>query len=134
MEIRFKDKLLRELCEKKAVAAKKLGDVCARKLQTRLADIAAASRVTDLVAGKPHPLKGDRHGQFALEFVNTSQNNQAQVRIINISGKVVSEQKIGISNGSNTIHMRQLSNAPNGLYQIDLVIGNEIYSTKIVRQ
>jgi len=68
LEIRFKDKQLRELCEKKAVATKKLGGICARKLQTRLADIAAASRVTDLVAGKPHPLKGDRHGQFALEL------------------------------------------------------------------
>ena len=52
MEIRFKDKQLRELCEKKAVAVKKLGDICARKLQTHLADIAAASRVADLVAGK----------------------------------------------------------------------------------
>ena len=69
METRFKDKQLRELCEKKAVAVKKLGDICARKLQTRLADIAAASRVTDLVAGTPHPLKGDRHGQFALELI-----------------------------------------------------------------
>jgi toxin HigB-1 len=68
LEIRFKDKQLRELCEKRAAAAKKLGDVCARKLQTRLADIAAASRVSDLVAGKPHPLKGDRLGQFSLEL------------------------------------------------------------------
>ncbi len=68
MEIKFKDKQLRELCEKKAVAVKKLGAICARKLQTRLADIAAASRVTDLVAGKPHLLTGDRHGQFALEL------------------------------------------------------------------
>lgn len=68
MEILFKDKLLRELCEKKAVAVKKLGDVCARKLRTRLDDISAASRVTELVAGKPHPLKGDRHGQFSLEL------------------------------------------------------------------
>lgn len=68
MEIRFKDKQLRELCEKKAVAAKKLGDIGARKLQTRLADIAAAARVTDLIAGNPHPLKGDRLGQFALDL------------------------------------------------------------------
>ncbi|MEO8022153.1 killer suppression protein HigA [Polaromonas sp.] len=68
MEIKFKDQQLRELCEKKAVAAKKLGDNCARKLQTRLADIAANSRVTDLVAGKPHPLKGNRLGQFSLEL------------------------------------------------------------------
>lgn len=68
MDIKFKDKKLRELCEKRAVAVKKLGDICARKLQTRLADIAAASRVTDLPAGNPHPLKGDRLGQFALDL------------------------------------------------------------------
>ncbi|MFY7940719.1 MAG: killer suppression protein HigA, partial [Burkholderiaceae bacterium] len=68
MEIKFKDKKLRELCEKKAAAVKKLGDVSARKLQTRLADMAAASRVTDLVTGNPHPLKGDRQGQFALDL------------------------------------------------------------------
>lgn len=68
MEIRFKDKDLRELCEKKAVATKKLGDVGARKLRSRLADLRAASRVTELVAGRPHPLKGERLGQFALDL------------------------------------------------------------------
>ncbi len=68
MEIRFKDKQLRDLCEKRAVAVKRLGDISARKLQTRLADIAAASRVSDLMAGNPHPLKGDRLGQFALDL------------------------------------------------------------------
>ena len=68
MEIRFKDKQLRDLCEKKVAAVKKLGDVSARKLQMRLADIAAAPRVSDLIAGNPHPLKGDRHGQFALDL------------------------------------------------------------------
>lgn len=68
LEIRFKDKQLQDLCNKKVVAVKKLGDIGARKLQTRLADIAAASRVSDLIAGNPHPLKGDRHGQFALDL------------------------------------------------------------------
>ncbi|MEA3394932.1 MAG: killer suppression protein HigA [Pseudomonadota bacterium] len=68
MEIKFKDKKLRELCEKKAAAVKTLGDIGARKLQSRLADMAAASRVSDLVAGNPHPLKGDRIGQFALDL------------------------------------------------------------------
>lgn len=69
MEIRFKDKDLHELCEKKAVATKKLGDIGARKLQSRLADLRAASRVTELVAGRPHPLKGERLGQFALDLL-----------------------------------------------------------------
>lgn len=68
MEIGFKDKKLRELCEKQAVARKKLGDACARKLHVRLADLEAAEAVADLVAGNPHPLKHDRAGQFALDL------------------------------------------------------------------
>lgn len=68
MEIRFKSKKLRETCEKQAIARKLLGDTNARKLTTRLADLEAATRVTDLIAGNPHPLSGDRHGQFAMNL------------------------------------------------------------------
>ncbi|MDE2289205.1 MAG: killer suppression protein HigA [Burkholderiales bacterium] len=68
MEIRYKDKKVRELCEKQAVAEKKLGTASARKLKVRLAALEAAVCVTDLIAGNPHPLKGDRLGQFALDL------------------------------------------------------------------
>ena len=68
MDIRFRDKKLRELCEKRAVAEKRLGSVCARKLLSRLQELEAASSVSDLIASNPHPLKGDRHGQFALDL------------------------------------------------------------------
>lgn len=68
MKIHFKDKKIREICEKKAVAEKKLGADCARKLRVRLDDLDAAIRVTDLTAGRPHPLKGDRAGQFAVDL------------------------------------------------------------------
>lgn len=64
----FRDKKLREVCEKQAVARRRLGDACAHKLQTRLAELEAAATVTELVAGNPHPLKHDRSGQFALEL------------------------------------------------------------------
>jgi proteic killer suppression protein len=62
------DKKLRELCEKQAVAVKKLGDACAKKLHSRLADIEAANCVTDIVAGRPHALQGSRAGQIALDL------------------------------------------------------------------
>ncbi|MCI0667689.1 MAG: killer suppression protein HigA [Methylococcaceae bacterium] len=68
LEIRFKDKKIRQLCEQHALAQKKLGADCARKLRSRLGDLEAASRVTDLIAGNPHSLKGDRIGQFALDL------------------------------------------------------------------
>lgn len=68
MEILFKNKKSRGICEKQAHAKKLLGDIGARKLFARLTDIAAANRVTDLIGGNPHPLKGDRLGQFALDL------------------------------------------------------------------
>ncbi len=68
LKINFKNKKVRELCEKKAVAQQKLGAACARKLRTRLDDLEAAITVTDLVAGNPHPLVGDRAGQFAVDL------------------------------------------------------------------
>jgi toxin HigB-1 len=68
VEVIFKDKNLQKLCEQQAYAQKKLGQVCARKLRSRLADLTAANSVQELVAGRPHPLKGGRAGQFALDL------------------------------------------------------------------
>ncbi|TVR05411.1 MAG: killer suppression protein HigA [Phormidium sp. GEM2.Bin31] len=69
MEITFSNQKLKKLCEQKAVAQKQLGQDCARKLQSRLADLMAAESVRDLTAGRPHPLKGDRLGEFAIDLV-----------------------------------------------------------------
>jgi toxin HigB-1 len=68
VEVTFKDKNLQKLCAQQAYAQKKLGQVCARKLRSRLADLTAANSVQELVAGRPHSLKGDRAGQFALDL------------------------------------------------------------------
>lgn len=51
MQIRYKDKKVRDLCEKRVVAEQKLGAACAGKLRRRLSDLEAAGRVSDLVAG-----------------------------------------------------------------------------------
>ncbi len=68
MQIQYRNKKLQQLCEVSATAEKQLGPQSAKKLQIRLAALEAAARVTDLVAGDPHPLKGDRLGQFALSL------------------------------------------------------------------
>ncbi|MEM8640055.1 MAG: killer suppression protein HigA [Cyanobacteria bacterium P01_G01_bin.54] len=68
MEITFSNRKLQRLCEQQALAQKQLGQACARKLKARLADLMAAQTVQDLVVGRPHPLKGDRTGQFAVDL------------------------------------------------------------------
>jgi len=61
------DKIRRTVLEHK-VAVKELGTDSASKLQRRYSDLLATKTVTDLVFGNPHPLKGDRKGQFALDL------------------------------------------------------------------
>jgi toxin HigB-1 len=68
MDVAFGSKGLKDLCEQSKAAQRKLGTASAGKLRSRLADLVAAKAVTDLVAGRPHPLKGDRAGQFALDL------------------------------------------------------------------
>jgi proteic killer suppression protein len=68
MEISFGNSKLQKLCEQSTKAQRELGADCAKKLRSRLADLMAAESVQDLVAGRPHPLEGDRQGQFSLSL------------------------------------------------------------------
>ena len=68
VDIFFLSPALEQLCYDERLQQKQLGKIGAKRLRSRLSDIEAASRVTDLVAGRPHPLKGDRAGQFALDL------------------------------------------------------------------
>ena len=68
MDIDFASTKLRALCEQRARMVGTFGFPCAKKLQNRLADLEAVAFVTELVAGRPHPLKGDRLGQFSLDL------------------------------------------------------------------
>lgn len=68
MIILFADDDLRQLCSTERLARRRLGAPNAKKLKARLADLQAVANVMKLVAGRPHPLKGDRAGQFALDL------------------------------------------------------------------
>lgn len=68
MDIDFSTDKLRALCEQHVRMVGAFGFICAKKLQNRLADLDAVAFVTDLVAGRPHPLKGDRLGQFSVDL------------------------------------------------------------------
>jgi proteic killer suppression protein len=59
---------LKRICLEQKTAQAELGTDCAKKLRTRLADLQAAANVTELLSGRPHPLKGDRKGQFAVDL------------------------------------------------------------------
>ncbi|MFH0794915.1 MAG: killer suppression protein HigA [bacterium] len=68
MEIGFKNGKLRKLCENEKHAVKELGSDNAKKLRTRLADLNAVRNVSELTTGKPHPLSGNRLGEFGLDL------------------------------------------------------------------
>lgn len=66
MDIFFATSKLQELCSKATLQRRHLGPKCAKKLQRRLSDLQAVQHVGQLVAGRPHPLNGDRAGEFSL--------------------------------------------------------------------
>ena len=68
MDILFADEDLEELCSTERIAKKALGAQGAKKLRVRLAELMAVGRVSELFSGRPHPLRGDRAGQFAVDL------------------------------------------------------------------
>jgi proteic killer suppression protein len=68
LRILFADDDLEALCSSEREQKRKLGTACAKKLRTRIAELMAAKYVGDLVAGRPHPLRNDREGQFAVDL------------------------------------------------------------------
>jgi proteic killer suppression protein len=68
LRIVYDNKDLEKLCLTDRLQKKQLGQAGARKLRARLADLMAAARVSDLIAGHPHPLTGDRAGQSSLRL------------------------------------------------------------------
>ena len=68
MEIAFGDRSVEDVCRQTKLATKALGAESARKLHRRLSEIFNAENVDELVAGRPHPLTGNRLGDFALDL------------------------------------------------------------------
>lgn len=68
MQIAFDKRSLRELCENEDKARNDLGPKIAENLKSRLADLNAATSVSDLVAGQPRefPVKGE--GIYAVSL------------------------------------------------------------------
>lgn len=66
MIIHFREEQLRRLCEERRRAVRELGKQVADRLRARLADLEDAENVTELPAGRPHELHGDRKGQYAV--------------------------------------------------------------------
>lgn len=68
MKISFANQEIEDLCKQVKLATRKLGPESAKKLQRRISECYAANIVSELVAGRPHPLEYDRQGQFALDL------------------------------------------------------------------
>ena len=68
MKISFVNPDVEALCKQSKLATRTLGALSAKKLQLRLTELFNADNVGELVAGRPHPLLGDRKGDFAVDL------------------------------------------------------------------
>lgn len=70
MEISFATQRLQRLCESAKQLQRALGRPCARKVMTRLKDLAAAPTLEEFrrLPGRCHELAGGRQGRLALDL------------------------------------------------------------------
>jgi len=68
MQITFATKAIQRLCEEDKHQRKQLGDKRAKRLKNRINELRAVQNVSQLQLGRPHPLSGDRAGQFSVDL------------------------------------------------------------------
>jgi toxin HigB-1 len=68
LQVAFASPWLRTICESERFAKEELGEAVTEVLKHRLADMAAATSVVDLVAGRPRVLAGTALDQMAVEL------------------------------------------------------------------
>ena len=68
MQITYASKTIQRLCEEDKHQRKHLGDKRAKRLKNRLNELRAVETVSQLRLGRPHPLSGDRGGQFSVDL------------------------------------------------------------------
>jgi proteic killer suppression protein len=68
MRLEYLDDKIQSFCLEQKKAIKELGPDAAKKLRSRLSDLKAASNVSELIAGRPHPYKGTSERRFSLDL------------------------------------------------------------------
>jgi len=68
MQITYASKTIQRLCEEDKQQRKQLGEKRAKRLKNRLNELRAVVDVSQLQLGRPHPLSGDRAGQFSVDL------------------------------------------------------------------
>jgi proteic killer suppression protein len=68
MQITYASKTIQRLCEEDKHQRKQLGEKRAKRLKNRLNELRAVQNVSQLQLGRPHPLTGDRAGQFSVDL------------------------------------------------------------------
>jgi hypothetical protein len=68
VQLAFHSPWLRAICESERFANDELGEAVAQVLKRRLADMAAATSVVDLVAGRPRLVGGTAFDQMAVDL------------------------------------------------------------------
>jgi proteic killer suppression protein len=68
MQITYASKTIKRLCEEDKHQRKQLGENRAKRLRARIRELRAVENVKKLLYGNPHPLIGDRAGQFSVDL------------------------------------------------------------------
>lgn len=70
---------------------------------------------------------------FRVMFLNQGEPSDGTLKVVNISGQSVFEQKTSLSSGENTLEINAAKNFPTGVYTLSLYFDGQLFTKKIVK-
>ena len=105
----------------------KLSDITGRDKYSAIVRISVTIASKNDVAVIPNPVKDVAH----LSITSTM-DRKAQVNIYDQAGKIIQTISVLLDKGNNIITLYGISDKPRGIYEAVVIMGNEIFSRKIL--
>jgi toxin HigB-1 len=68
LEVSFKNKKIREICEDNNTANKHFGPIVTQKLQNRIADLISANSIFEIIVGSPTEIRNSNRSYYQIQL------------------------------------------------------------------
>ena len=73
-------------------------------------------------------------GRMQILYFHKGNVSNAELKLTDANGRLVSSSQVEVRSGENTIENTDLSHAPIGVYVLQLIVGEQLYTKKVVKE
>lgn len=105
----------------------RMKDISSKEKLSPVIRVTLSDIIKNTVAVFPNPVRDNLQVQlFSME------NSEVDILLYDATGKKISAFHTAVPNGNSVIQLTDLADSPNGVYQVVILLGKEIFSRKII--